>query len=52
MCGERFYAKSFCGVMARQQEIDAEFFGSDGSPMRRFAGEKRVDLFARNPINV
>ena len=52
MRGERFYAEGFRSVMAGEQEIDTEFFRSDGSPMRRLAGNKRVDLFGGNSINL
>ncbi len=37
--------------MASENQIDAELFGSDGGPMRRFAGDEHVDLFLRDAIN-
>ena len=36
-------AESFSGVMTSEQKVDAQFFGGDRSPVRRFAGNESVD---------
>ena len=51
MRGEGFHAKCFGRVMAAEKKIDSEFFRGDRSPVRRFAGDKGVDLLLRDPIN-
>ncbi len=40
-----FDAESFSGVMTSEQKVDAQFFGGDRSPVRRFAGNESVDSF-------
>ena len=37
--------------MSTEEEIDADFFGRNGSPVRRFTSDKRVDSFVRDPVN-
>ena len=52
MRSERFYAEHFRRVMSAEQKIHAEFFGGNCSPVRRFAGDKRVDVFLCHPVNL
>jgi len=47
-----FDAESFCGVMPAEQKIHSKFFGSDGSPMRRFARNECVDLLLGDSVNL
>ena len=42
-----FDAESFSGVMTSEQKVDAQFFGGDRSPVRRFAGNESVDSIRR-----
>src|SRR6266496_1861157 len=51
MRSERFHAEDFRGVMSAEQKIYAEFFGGNSGPVRSFAGDKRVDVFVRDPID-
>ena len=51
MRGERFDAEGFSGVVAAEEKIDAEFFGGDGGPMRRFARNERVDIIFRDAVD-
>ena len=51
MRSERFHAEDFRGVMSAEQKIHAEFFGGNSGPVRSFAGDKRVDVFLRHPID-
>src|SRR5882724_9396792 len=37
--------------MSAEQKIHAEFLSRDRGPVRRFAGDKRVDGFLCDPIN-
>ena len=48
---QRFYAEDFRGVMSTEQKIHAEFFGGNDCPVRSFAGDKRVDVFLRDPVD-
>jgi hypothetical protein len=43
-----FDAESFSGVMTGEQKVDAQFFGGDRSPVRRFAGNESVDSIRRD----
>ena len=52
MRSERFHTENFRRVMSTQQEIHADFFGGNGSPVRSFASDERVDSFVRGPINL
>ena len=51
MRSERFHAENFRRVMSTEEKIHADFLGGDRSPMRRFASDKRVDSFVRDPVN-
>ena len=51
MCSERFYAEHFRRVMSAKQKIHADFVRGHRGPMRRFAGDKRIDLLFRDPVN-
>ena len=51
MRGERFYAEHFRRVMSTEEEIDAEFFGGNCGPVRRFTGDECVDSFVCDPVN-
>ena len=51
MCSERFNTEYFRRVMSAEEEIHADFFGRNGSPVRRFTSDKRVDSFVRDPVN-
>src|SRR5437763_10470149 len=37
--------------MSAQHNLHAECFGGNSSPVRSFAGDKRVDVFLRDPID-
>ena len=52
MRGQRFYAENFRGVMSAEQKIHAEFFSRHGGPVRSFTGDKGVDVFLRDPIDL
>ena len=52
MRGECFHAENFRRVMSTQEEIHAELFRGNSSPMRRFTGDERVDFFVCDPINL
>jgi len=43
-----FDAESFSGVMTSEEKVDAQFFGGDGSPVRRFAGNESIHPFLSN----
>ncbi len=51
MGSERFHAEGFGSVVSSENQIDAELFGGNRGPMRRFAGDEHVDLFLRDTIN-
>src|SRR5438270_5903913 len=51
MRGESFDAERFGRVMAAEKKIDSKFLRGDRSPMRRFAGDKDVDLVLGNAVN-
>src|SRR5262249_42746051 len=52
MRGERFYTENFGGVMSTEQKIHAELFSRHGGPVRRFASDKGVDIFLRDPVDL
>src|ERR1043166_8554023 len=52
MCSERFNTEYFGRVMSAQEQIHADFFGGNCSPMRRFTGNKRIDVFLCDPVNL
>ena len=49
---ERFHAERLRRVMTAEQQIHAEFLGRDRRPVRRFAGDERVDAFARGGVDL
>src|SRR6476620_2971060 len=51
MRGQCFYTEDFRSVMPAEQKIHAEFLSGDRGPVRRFPGDKRVDVFLCDPIN-
>ena len=51
MCSERFNTEYFRRVMSAEEEIHADFFGGNGSPMRSFTGNECVDFFVCDPVN-
>jgi len=51
MCSERFNTEHFRRVMSAEEEVHAEFFGGNCSPVRRFTGNECVDSFVRDPID-
>ena len=40
MCSERFNTEYFGRVMSAEEEIHAEFFGGNGSPVRLTSGKR------------
>src|ERR1043166_251014 len=51
MGGERFDAEGFGRVVPPENKIDAKLFRSNCRPVRRLAGDERVDLFPRHAMN-
>src|SRR5205823_7086906 len=51
MRGQRFYTEHFRSVMSAEQKVHAELLSGDCGPVRRFASDKRVDVFLCDPIN-
>ena len=51
MRSQRFYAEHFRSVMAAEQKVHAELFSRNGGPVRRFASDKGVDVFLRDPVD-
>jgi hypothetical protein len=47
MSRQGFDSESFSGVRTSEQKVDAQFFGGDRIPVRRFAGNESVDSFRR-----
>ena len=52
MRSECFHAENLRRIMSAEQEIHADFFGGNCSPMRRFTGDECVDSFVRDAINL
>ena len=51
MCDERLNTEHFRRVMSAEEQIHADFFGGNCSPVRRLTGDEGVDFFVRDPIN-
>src|SRR6266567_6958567 len=51
MRSQRFHTEHFRGVVSAEQKIHAELFSSNRRPVRSFAGNERVDVFLRDPVN-
>ena len=47
-----FDAESFSGVMTSEQKVNAQFFGGDRSPVRRFASNESVDSIRRDAFDL
>lgn len=45
VASEGFDAEGFCGVVAREEEVDAEFFGGCVAPVGTFAGDEGIEAF-------